>query len=105
MFETKKHDRTSEELNETALIKQDWIEFKWVPIKMLTILEIRVEELTENLHKEIDNIKQNQLALNNTKNEMKNTPVESTADQRMKKNLHSSWTAERKKNKKKWREV
>lgn len=28
MFETKKHDRTSEELNETALIKQDWIEFK-----------------------------------------------------------------------------
>lgn len=57
---------------------------------MLTILEIRVEELTENLHKEIDNIKQNQLALNNTKNEMKNTPVESTADQRMKKNLHSS---------------
>lgn len=42
-------------------------------IKILTRLEKRVDELSENLYKEIENIKHNKPKMKNTINEMKTT--------------------------------
>lgn len=46
-------------------------EFKVMVIKMLTRLERRVARHSENLNKQIENIKKNQLKMNNKINEMK----------------------------------
>lgn len=48
-------------------------ELKVMVINILTRLERRVDELSENFNKEIENIKKNQLEMKNTINEMKNT--------------------------------
>lgn len=48
-------------------------EFKLLIIKMLPRLERGVEEISENLYKETESIKQNQSEMKNTINEIKNT--------------------------------
>lgn len=48
-------------------------EFQVMVTKMLTGLERRVDELSKNFNKEIENNKKNQSELKNTINEMKKT--------------------------------
>ena len=50
---------------------------------MITELEIRTDELSENTYRKIECIKKNQLALNNTLTEMKNTLKEPIVDWRI----------------------
>ena len=55
----KEHDKTSEkELHEMEICNVLDKEFKVMTIKMLTVLNRRVEELNGNFNKEIENLKE-----------------------------------------------
>ena len=53
VLQTNKDRTTEEELNETEINNLLDKEFKVIAIKMLTELEIRMDEFSENLDKEI----------------------------------------------------
>ena len=58
MFQTKEQDKTTEkELNKMEVSNLPDKEFKVMVIKALMALERRVDELSENFNKEIENIK------------------------------------------------
>lgn len=57
------------ELSKTEISSLLDTKFKRVVLKMLIKLRRKIDELSENLNKEIENIKNNQLKLKNIKNE------------------------------------
>ena len=73
MFQIRGRDKSSEkELNETEKNNLPDKEYKVMVISMLTELERRIDEHSENFNKELGNIKRNQSELKNTIMEMKN---------------------------------
>ena len=74
MFQTKEQDKTlEEELSEIEINNLPDKEFKVIIIKMLKKFGRRMDEHSEKLevsNKELENIKMNQIHLNNTINEI-----------------------------------
>ena len=74
MAQMKEHDKiTARELNETKKRNISDTEFKVMVIKILTVLEKRMENVSETINKEIENIKKNQSEMKNSKTKIKNT--------------------------------
>lgn len=74
-FQTEEQDNSigEKELSKTEISSLLDTKFKTVVLKMLIKLRRKIDELSENLNKEIENIKNNQLKLKNTILKMKNT--------------------------------
>ena len=61
MFQIREQDKSSEkELNETEINNLHDKEYKLIVTRMLTDLGRRMDELSENFNKELENIKKNQ---------------------------------------------
>ena len=59
MFQEREHKTPEKELNETEIINLPDKEFKRKVIRMLTDLGRRLDELSENVNQELENIKKN----------------------------------------------
>ena len=74
MFQMKEKDKiTARDLNEMQISNIPDREFKVTIIKILTGFEKKVEEFSETLNKDIENIKKNQSETKYSINEIKNT--------------------------------